>query len=213
MALPATHLRYALELMPPALASQSEKTAYLAGTLYPDSRMLTGISREQTHADACLADGFATNPFRLGWQMHCGCDLIQARVHARLWPAAARLSEPRRWISMSAAKMVQDDVDRTAVPLLEHLATLTPAETPFGEESAAIGRFYDLIYAVYAAAGISSRERFARLWAGVGLEKALIAELIAAYEALRADAPLAGRIGGSMTALLDHAVTPATLPH
>ena len=38
MALPATHVRYALELMPPSVEPQ--KCTYLAGTLYPDSRML-----------------------------------------------------------------------------------------------------------------------------------------------------------------------------
>ena len=207
MALPATHVRYALERMPASVGL--EKAAYLAGTLYPDSRMLTGVSREQTHADACLEGGFATSPFRLGWQLHCHCDHAQAEVHTRIWPAAARLPEPRRWIAMSAAKMVQDEADRTACPLRQYLEPLTTVDTPFGEDVDAIDRFYRLIHDVYAADLTSSEERFVRLWAGVGLEPALIDRLMGAYADLTANPAAAQRIAGSMAAMLDYRVPPA----
>lgn len=206
MALPATHVRYALELMLPSIERQ--KNAYLSGTLYPDSRMLTGISREQTHADTCLAESFATSPFRLGWQLHCRCDLIQAQVHTRLWPVAAQLPEPQRWIAMSAAKMVQDEADATTGPLIQHLDTLMPAEPPFGEPAETIARFYALIHEVYAAR-ISPRERFTRLWTGVGLKPALIDKLMRAYDDLKSESVLSRRIAGSMPALLADQLPPA----
>jgi hypothetical protein len=207
MALPATHVRYALERMPPAL--EPHCGAVIAGTLYPDSRMLTGISRDQTHADACLSDDFAVSPFRLGWQLHCRCDRIQAEIHARIWPAAARLPDPQRWIAMSAAKMVQDEADRARIPLRAHLVDLTPDETPWGENPETITRFYSMIRDVYAATEIPPGERFIRLWDGVGLEPALIDKLMRAYAELKADAALAGRIAASMSALLADRASPA----
>jgi hypothetical protein len=199
MALPATHVRYALMQMPSGI--ERYRSAFIAGTLYPDSRMLTGIAREQTHAADCLADSFATTPFRLGWQLHLRCDLLQAEIHARLWPAAAELPEPRRWIAVSAAKMVQDEADRVAGPLREHLEALSPSETPFGEPSEDIIRFYRLIHDVYVRTGIAPRERFARLWAGVGLDPGLIDRLLKAYDDLLTDEALAQRIAGSLSLL------------
>jgi hypothetical protein len=180
---------------------ERHRSAFIAGTLYPDSRMLTGISREWTHGADCLADGFATTPFRLGWQLHLRCDLFQAEAHARLWPAAAALPEPRRWIAMSAAKMVQDETDRVAGPLRDHLVALAPSETPFGEPPEDIIRFYRLIHDVYARTGIAPRERFARLWAGVGLDSGLIDRLLKAYDDLLADEALAGQIADSLSLL------------
>jgi len=164
--------------------------------------MLTEASREQTHAEACLEESFATTPFRLGWQAHCRCDLVQAQIHARLWPAAAALPEPDHWIAMSAAKMVQDEADSIYTPFMAHLDVIAPVETPFDEEAAAILRFYRLIHEVYSTTGITHGERFARLWAGVGLEDALIDKLLSAYENLKADNALAERIAGSMAPLL-----------
>jgi hypothetical protein len=199
MALPATHVRYALMQMPSGV--ERHRSAVIAGTLYPDSRMLTGIGREQTHAADCLTDGFATTPFRLGWQLHLRCDLLQAEIHARLWPAAAALPEPRRWIAMSAAKMVQDEADRLAGPLGKYLVTLSPSETPFGEPADRIIRFYRLIHDLYARSELASHERFARLWAGVGLDPGLIDRLLTAYGELLADEALAQRIAGSLSLL------------
>lgn len=199
MALPATHVRYALMQMPSGI--ESHRSAFIAGTLYPDSRMLTGISRELTHGDDCLADGFATTPFRLGWQLHLRCDLLQAEIHTRLWPTAAELPEPRRWIAMSAAKMVQDEADRAAGPFLEHLVALSPSETPFSEPSQDIIRFYRMIHDVYARNGIAPHERFTRLWAGVGLDSDLIDRLMKAYDELLADEVLAQQIAGSLSRL------------
>jgi len=197
MALPATHVRYALMQMPSSI--KTHRKAFIAGTLYPDSRMLTGIAREHTHGADCLADGFATTPFRLGWQLHLRCDLLQAEIHARLWPAAAELPEPRRWIAMSAAKMVQDEADRVASPLQEHLVALSPSETPFGEPADRIIRFYRMIHDVYVRTEISPRERFRSLWAGVGLDPDLIDRLLKAYDELLADETLAQRIAGSLS--------------
>ncbi|MEJ2640158.1 MAG: hypothetical protein P8010_11320 [Desulfosarcinaceae bacterium] len=197
MALPATHVRYALMQMPSGI--DIHQKAYIAGTLYPDSRMLTGVSRELTHGEGCLADGFANTPFRLGWQLHLRCDLLQAEIHTRLWPAAADLPEPRRWIAMSAAKMVQDEADRLAGPLLEHLEALSPSAPPFGESFDRIVRFYRMIHGVYACTEIAPHERFARLWAGVGLDAGLIDRLLKAYEELLADEDLAQRIAASLS--------------
>jgi hypothetical protein len=199
MALPATHIRYALMQMPGDI--ERHCSAFIAGTLYPDSRMLTGISRELTHSADHLVDGFATTPFRLGWQLHLRCDLLQAEIHARLWPVAAKLPEPRRWIAMSAAKMVQDEADRTTGPLHEHLLALAPSETPFGEPSEDIIRFYRLIHDVYARTGIAPRERYARLWAGVGLDPSLTDRLLKAYDELLADETLARQIADSLSLL------------
>ena len=78
MALPATHIRFALDL---AHRFPIEKMArYISGTLYPDSRWLTGVDRLKSHAERYLEPDFPSSEYTHGIHIHCVCDVVQSHV-------------------------------------------------------------------------------------------------------------------------------------
>jgi hypothetical protein len=105
MALPATHLRFAADLTDQLVVS--DWSAHLSGTLYPDSRWVTGVDRHQTHDARFLDPAFATDDFSLGWHIHCVCDQIQGDIHAEILGDLESLTPDARWVRMSAAKIIQ----------------------------------------------------------------------------------------------------------
>ncbi len=167
MALPATHIRFALALMD-RLPVES-RNAYLAGTIYPDSRWLTGLGREATHADAHLHRRFATSDFRLGWHVHCRCDLIQATLLQQAFPELDNLDDARRWVRLSAFKMIQDGTDLVAVDMAHEMAGLIVVEAPNNENPERIKAYYDGVRGIYAGKTQLHREDYCRLWQMVGL--------------------------------------------
>ena len=167
MALPATHIRFALELVD-RLPVGSRK-AYLAGTMYPDSRWLTGLGREATHADIHLHPGFATSDFRWGWHVHCRCDQIQSALMQQSFPELTAFDDGQRWVYSSALKMIQDSSDLLAVDMAGEMAGLAPVETPNNEDPERINAYYDGVRAIYAGKTQMRPEDYRRLWEMVGL--------------------------------------------
>jgi hypothetical protein len=104
MALPATHIRFAAVIA--KRLAVTDMGAYLSGTLYPDSRWVTGIDRQQTHGRRCLDPGFACDDFTAGWHIHCLCDCIQGDIHGGLLDGLSEMTPDARWIRMSAAKII-----------------------------------------------------------------------------------------------------------
>jgi len=167
MALPATHIRFALDLID-RLPVESRK-AYLAGTMYPDSRWLTGLGREATHAQAHLQRRFATSDFRWGWHVHCWCDQIQSGLMQENFPESAEYDEGRRWVYGSALKMLQDNADLPAVDMARAMTGLTAVETPLNEDPERINTYYEGVRDIYAGKRQMGSEDYRRLWRMVGL--------------------------------------------
>ena len=167
MALPATHIRFALDLLD-HLPVGSRK-AYLAGTLYPDSRWLTGLGREATHADRHLHPRFATSDFRWGWHVHCRCDQIQATLMQQSFPELTAFDDGPRWVYSSALKMIQDSSDLAAVDMAYEMTGLVPVETPNSEDPERITAYYDGVKKIYAGRTQMRPEDYRRLWQMVGL--------------------------------------------
>jgi hypothetical protein len=106
MALPATHIRFALDLVH---RFPIENTArYISGTLYPDSRRLTGVDRLKSHASRYLEPDFPDSEYTYGIHIHCVCDLVQSQVFEERLPGLQGLEDQARWLYLSAAKMIQD---------------------------------------------------------------------------------------------------------
>jgi hypothetical protein len=131
LALPATHIRFAVSVadrLPVA-----DMGAYLSGTVYPDSRWLTGVDRKQTHARRFLDPAFPSDAFTLGWHIHCVCDRIQGALYDQLLDGLALLDADARWIRISAAKVVQDMQDAALAELDKRLPLIVRAQTPNSE--------------------------------------------------------------------------------
>jgi hypothetical protein len=167
MALPATHIRFALDLV--RLLPVAAREAYLAGTMYPDSRWLTGLGRAATHADRHLQRRFTTSDFRWGWHVHCRCDQIQATLMQENFPELARFDEERRWVYSSALKMLQDECDLLMVDMARALTGLTAVETPNNEDPKQINAYYEGVRRIYAGKSRLSPRNYRRLWQMVGL--------------------------------------------
>jgi hypothetical protein len=167
MALPATHIRLALDLID-RLPVRS-RMAYLSGTMYPDSRWLTDLGREATHADVHLRRRFATSDFRWGWHVHCRCDQIQSALLQQSFPELADFDDERRWVYISALKMLQDGQDLVAVDMAVEMAGLAPVETPNNEDPERIRAYYAGVREIYADKTQMHPKDYRRLWQMVGL--------------------------------------------
>jgi hypothetical protein len=110
MALEATHIRFALDVKD--LYGIKNIAEYIQGTVYPDSRYVSGISRELTHDSNFLEKSFANNDFNAGWQAHLMCDKIQRRVFHQNLPGFDKYKsegyQEDKWIDFTAAKIIAD---------------------------------------------------------------------------------------------------------
>lgn len=192
MALPATHLRFAA-----AIAGQlfvTDRAAYLSGTLYPDSRWLTGIDRRRTHTAACLEPDFPADDFTLGWHIHCHCDRIQQELYNGLFDGLADLTPDARWIQTSAAKVVQDMHDAAEGAINAHLSLLTEARTPNGESGQAVAAYMAAVQRTYHQVAAPAWSDYVRLWRDVGLDPHRIGQIGAQIQWIRGQAALVGDI-------------------
>lgn len=209
MALPGTHLRFALDLAP--RYTVGDVGQLLSGTVYPDSRWLTGVDRESTHGAACLSADFPRSDFTLGWHLHCLCDTVQQPLHEKLLPDAGADGENARWIRHTAAKVVQDMHDLSRFDLPPLLPALDHVETPLGEDAAGVRRFNALLQTVYAAGAAISLDDYRRLWLAVGLSPAVTGQVMTATRELLEQPGRVRAIRGAYAAMLANALPePAT---
>lgn len=192
MALPATHLRFAA-----ALADRlavSDWPAYLSGTIYPDSRWVTGIGRHQTHAERHLDPAWVTDDFTRGWHIHCICDRIQGDIHTELLGDLSSLPEETRWVRRSAAKVIQDMQDAANSPLRTFLPLLGALQTPNQESGEDVDAYLGYIKTAYRRPGAPDWQDYARLWREVGLDRTTVDQLEKALRRMRQDGELTERL-------------------
>ena len=197
MALPATHIRFALELVD--RLPVGSRQVYLAGTLYPDSRWLTGLGREATHADIHLHRRFATSDFRWGWHVHCRCDQVQSALMQQNFPELAAFDDGKRWVYSSALKMIQDSGDLAAVDMAGEMADLAPVETPNNEDPERIKAYYDGVREIYAGKTQMRPEDYRRLWEMVGLSPERLDAIMGDMAYIAGDGERVERIRGLFT--------------
>lgn len=195
MALPATHLRFA-----GAVAGRyriSDPGAYFSGTLYPDSRWVTGLDREQTHSDGFLRPDFVRDDFTLGWQVHLICDRVQADLHRSIMGDRSALSPAARWILFTAAKVVQDMRDAALGRLAERLPLIIRAAAPNGEDPDGVGRYLACVRHAYRSHTTPDRSDYVRLWQAVGLDRRQIDRITVQVDRILDDPDLTDRIQGT----------------
>ncbi|MBN1326249.1 hypothetical protein JW977_04730 [Candidatus Falkowbacteria bacterium] len=113
MSFQATHLAFANEIKNNFKIKDLNK--YFSGVLYPDSRYITKIPREKTHADARIPLGQIKqidDDFLLGWQVHLwydklalpNLDLVALGHHYN----KIHMKNLKIWIKVTAVKMIED---------------------------------------------------------------------------------------------------------
>ncbi|MBU2646621.1 hypothetical protein KKI24_18070 [bacterium] len=176
MALITTHIRFALDLADRFAISDMD--AYISGTVYPDSRWISGIDRELTHHERFRSPDFPTSDFTRGWQIHCVCDEIQNQLFAAQFPEQIPSSPEQRWVELSVAKLVQDMNDLQQFDLRAGLSHLDHVVNPNGEDIMLVQSFYRIIRQAYHHHGVPTPQAYKQLWLDVGLSEALANQII-----------------------------------
>lgn len=199
MALPATHVRFAL------LAARGlpirVRRHFLSGTLYPDSRWLSGLPRERTHPEAPVTATGHASDFRLGWQAHLECDRIQAQLCRRQLPELERMPADASWRTLAAVKMLQDAEDVRHIDMAASLPGLMAVETPNGEDKRAIEAYFDAVREAYADGTPPGRAAYRRLWLRVGLDPETADAVMALRDRMIADERIIRITAGLFTAM------------
>jgi hypothetical protein len=144
MAMEATHIRFALDIA--AILKPSDVKAYVAGSVYPDSRYVSGVDRLATHPKDYEHDAaFKSSDFRKGWYSHLLCDDIQWKVMADTLPIVIEGSAGQggeSWVKRTAVKVLQDMDDVRKFDLGSHLPALDYFEAPNGEDEEVLRSYY-----------------------------------------------------------------------
>lgn len=201
MALPGTHCRFALALKK-RYPIRDEKR-FIAGTLYPDSRWLTGLPREKTHKDAYLTRASAGADFTAGWRVHLLCDRIQADCFKDAFPEIDGMDTESAWVTASALKVAQDMVDSQKTDMNRCLDCLTTAEAPNGEDIEGVRAYYRLVRKTYGAGVPPSHDAYRMQWANVGVPPETIAAIMLAVERWRVDDKCRRTLSGIFATMVD----------
>ncbi len=143
MALEVTHIRFALDIIERYQVTSLRE--YLSGTIYPDSRYVTGINRNLTHNGDVLDKSFSQSDFTSGWQVHCVCDEIQRSVHQELFPELHIFEGPKRSIYLTALKLFQDMSDAREINLEKYLPCLDYSYNANGEDIEYIKKYNNIV--------------------------------------------------------------------
>jgi len=171
MALEATHIKFALDLRDKY--KPSDLGQYICGTVYPDSRYLTGIDRHLTHEES-LVDKRNADDFSKGWAVHFLCDKIDNMLIGENFPELlSNKNKEEWWVNLSAIKNVQDICLVKNFDVRGYLKYLDNLYNPNGEDLGKIRGYNQLIQNFYRNKEIDA-EDCRKMWLGLGVESRLV---------------------------------------
>ncbi len=161
MALFATHIQFALDLK--EIMKVKDLSAFLSGTVYPDSRYVTGIVREKTHNDELFNPSFyQQNDFKKGWALHFMCDHFQHDAFFSVFPDEFKqlpviMGSPE-WYAKTALKVLQDIALFDPAVQSLYIEQLQAYDQPNGEDKSQLEDFYITVQSLYAGGEISMQK-------------------------------------------------------
>lgn len=188
MAFEMTHLRFAMDLAPQL--DIKDLPSYLAGTIYPDSRYVTGIQRDLTHGQGVPEDPFADglDDFHKGWATHILYDHegIQKYKDLSPWPERKIVGFGEEWIFTTAVKLVEDflSYDTMAVTR-EMIEGLTPPAPLNLDDPGLLASYYQDNKTIYQSR--PTLEDYRRIMHGWHIEDKIIDQLMAKTKEFQKD--------------------------
>ncbi len=174
MALEATHMRFALDLKDHfGIKNVCE---YLSGTIYPDSRYVSGIDRNLTHPrDLFERKHTELTDFEKGWLVHLMCDDIQFKLTMEKFPEIQKMEEGQgngRWVNHTALKILQDLDDVKKFDIKSHLSCLEYVANPNGEDIEKVKEYNAIFPQMYADPSNVTIDSAYVMWEkfGIGIE-------------------------------------------
>lgn len=156
MALEATHIRFALDVRD--LFRVNSLDQYLSGSIYPDSRYVSGIDRKLTHDKSQMGRNFwGADDFRKGWASHILYDDLQYHVHIDwfkdyLKKGGSLDTGGDEWVTVTALKILQEISDLQQFDIGPLLGSLSYINNPNNEDKKSVERFNQRIIDLYAKA-------------------------------------------------------------
>ena len=171
MALEATHIRFALDLKDKYQVQNIKK--YISGTIYPDSRFITGIDRNLTHNNEILKPKFVTDDFKKGWQVHQICDIAQHFILRKqilfLNKHPMKDWKENKWVEFTSAKIIQDMADMQKFDIQKIIGFLEYAENPNGEDIKKVKEYNKIMINLYKDKTKTTVEDNYKMWLALGI--------------------------------------------
>lgn len=203
MALFATHIRFARDLQ--ASLSITDLNSYYSGVLYPDSRYLTGIKRDETHGDTVPKDPFSEglSDFERGWATHLIYDETagpQLLSHIP-WPGEPIGQFNRVWQYITAEKIIEDMV---SFELLDgELSGILAPQAQRGEKQEVVDRYFRIIKSLYETP--PTLETYERLWKEFGADVEIVEPVIAFAKQIQEDEKMANNVSAIYESIINTA--------
>ena len=149
MALEATHIRFAVDLMDKY--DIKDISAYISGTLYPDSRNITKTERNLTHDEKYLEKEFASDDFKKGWQVHLLCDEIQGKYIRNATNTKDEIIRQNNdtWVIHTAVKVLQEISDLGQFDVSKYLQYSEILSAPNNEDKEVLNGYYEFVKNFY----------------------------------------------------------------
>lgn len=179
MALEATHIRFALDLKDDF--DVKNICEYLSGTIYPDSRYVSGIDRNLTHSrDLFERKKTELTDFEKGWLVHLICDDVQFELTMKKFPEIEKMEGGQgkeRWINHSALKVLQDIDDIHMFDIKSHLSCLDYVLNPNGEDLEKVREYNAIFSEMYADPASVTLDSECYVWKRFGIDSNLIQKI------------------------------------
>jgi len=206
MALEATHIRFALDIIDKYNIENIEK--YISGSIYPDSRYVTKINREYTHNNDILHPEFANTDFKKGWQAHQVCDNIFNTVCESIFSDILSKYTPpgneNDWITSTGIKIVLDMSDMQKMNIQEHLLHLEYIEKHHDEDLNKVRDYNQLIISLYKDKSKTTLDDYTELWTALEIRDDLQKKIILKADEFLQNDKIATRIENLYEEMLDH---------
>jgi hypothetical protein len=153
MALEGTHIRFALDVKD--ILEVKNVGAYLAGSVYPDSRLVTHTARTLTHDPSFLERSFYEHDdFKKGWMTHVLFDRIQYKAILKTFSTSFTAydvqSFDENWVTLTAIKHLQDIHDIGQVDIRSFLPASADIIIPNAEKIEDLEKYYGCVTELYS---------------------------------------------------------------
>lgn len=176
MALVATHIKFAVDLKDELQVKDIKR--YIVGTVYPDSRYVTGIDRELTHPRDFLSWRWRElDDFKKGWLVHLIVDEVQWQFTKAELPqvlAGEVIQGNDFWIRYSALKILHDLEILKQFDVTQYLPYLKLIENPNKEDLSKLQQHNEMFISMYTNQSAVDLGLSLEMWRKLGVETSLV---------------------------------------
>lgn len=177
MSLEATHIRFANDIK--HHYEINDFSAYISGSIYPDSRYITETDRILTHEEENINKNSISPSFKAGWQAHYICDKAFGEARKIIFPEIPfkELSAADDWIISTVIKILQD-IDDVKFLKREYLDCLNYVEAPHNESIPLLIKYNSIVKDFYEHGENLVIDNYRKLWLSWGVAEGLVEKLI-----------------------------------